>query len=223
MIFKNFIDNNILEYPILFLRSTYEKSEMMVLNHVFFVVGNGFHFKKGYPLAYGDDNDKLKIKTYKEKDMTSFFDKLHEFWYLDYNLPTRKFISDFNIKIPEIKEYSNNRYIYILDEEFVKKFNKKVDKYQGCNPSDEIAVVRKFHKLDEMLFINEVLFYPISMDHSKIAQITKHKRQNETDEYALKLLDYAENFYHNYPQKNKDYDIKSEIKKIQKLRSEIKK
>lgn len=220
MLFKNFIDNHILQYPILYFKDTYEKSEMMVLDQIFFVIGNGFSFKKGYPLA---DSNTMRIKTYEEKNMDAFFENYHKIWYLDLNLPTKRFITRFYMKVPEIKEYSNDRYLYIMNEKYANQFNESVDKYQGKNPSGELPIIRKFQKLDEMPFIDKVEFYPISMNYSRITQITRHKRQEETDEYALKLLDYAERFYQNNPIREKHIcDSEHEIKKIQKLRKDIK-
>ena len=69
-VFKNFIDNRILEYPILYFSQDYTRSKMKVLDQIFFVIGNGLEFKNGYPIC---NNSNHKMIKYDKVDIDEFF------------------------------------------------------------------------------------------------------------------------------------------------------
>lgn len=215
--FKDFIDNQMIEWPELFLKTTYEKSEASVLNHIFFVNGNGFEWKLGYPLL---PSGRKNLIRYNKVDMEWFFKNRKKIWYLDFNDETFKFIKKF--KFIPMKNYSNRNVWYVMDKSIVDDYNAKVDeelaKSSDKNHFDDFLYgIRKFKKVTHIFAIDKISFYPLCQ-YSKVNEILKQdKIVPETVEYALKTLDYAENFY----MKKKTKEAKTELQQIMKLKVEL--
>lgn len=225
--FKEHIDNQIIEYPTLFLKTTYQKSEAMVLDQIFFVIGNGYKWLDGYPLCMSGHDSIIK---YNPVDIDKFFEMRNSIYALDIdNEITRNYIS--NIDIPKIKEFSNNRYIYVKDCDFIEKFNKKVEKdFPNRFMEDIFDRVQMFESLSEIMWKDIVIFSMIHDKYSMIREITKQKNiRKETVRYGLKMLDYAEKLYTGnfgvrstqHMNKSKFVNPEKELEKIAELRQEI--
>ena len=220
-VFKNFIDNHILEYPIVYFRQDYTRSKMAVLDHIFFVIGNGLEFKNGYPLC---NNSNHKMIKYDKVDIDEFFenkDKVYllNIWSFDDGSTVNQYIKENNIDFDDIsiKKFSNQKVIYTYDVDFAMKWNKNAKKFNKSRGLFEHYLVY-FQRFDSyyFTFFNEECFYPIHKKYSLINQIKNQPViQKETLKYALELLEYAKNFYEN---KN---DMK-ELNKINKLIIEMK-
>lgn len=234
--FKEFIDHQILEFPTLYFKNDYKKSEMMVLDHIFFVIGNGYEWKDGYPLM-PSGNDELMV--YSSVDIDKFFDMKDDIYMLDVNDDTREYIKKLDYEVSCLKDFSNSSYIYVNDKELVDKYNsaERVRKENDImSRVDLFHRVNQFEKLvDDDRFVNYCSLYPISeFGYSMISEIKSQQMiQPETIEYALKFLNFAEEFYHN-PKKfqklpkgyrrmgfKSDIDSNEELKKIKILQEEI--
>lgn len=227
--FKEHIDNQIIRYPSLYFKTTYEKSEAMVLDQIFCVTGNGYEWFDGYPLCHSGCDS---ITEYKQIDIDKFFKMKRKIYMLKIeNEKTSKYIEGMNI--PVISEFSNERYIYTDDKEFAIRFNEKVKSdfkyYYNCDLFDR---VRLFEKPSEILYRDMVSFYGIHYNYSMITEITKQKViREETVRYGLKMLDYAErlykgNFGYNstrHMRKSSFVNAQEELEKVAKLRIELSK
>ena len=208
--FKNFIDKEILLWPDLFLKTTYEKSMMSVLDHVFFTIGNGFEWKNGYPLLHSGSKNLID---YPAVDIDLFFKKRKNIWMLVINnMKTHEFIKTFNFDY--LKDFSSEKVIYIDDKHFAEHYNNEVKNIESdLEVFDVFDRIDKFDKATKIWYNSQVSFYPISK-YSMINEINKQKViQDETVEYALKLLDYAEKYYLN-KKNEKDQLLKIEEARI---------
>ena len=217
-VFKNFIDNQIINHPILYLKTDYKKSEISVLDQIFFTVGNGFEWKDGYPLLPSGNKNLVK---YHKVDIEWFFKNRKKIWVLDFNEETLEFLKRFSFN--PMEHYSNGNCWYMMDKDIINDYNAEVDKELAKNPDgdpfDFLNGIRKFERVVDFFAGNKISFYPISK-HSKICQIFQQKTiQPETLYYAMKTLKYASNFY----SENKSEDSEAELEKINNLMNQIQK
>ncbi len=114
---KDHINQAIKRYPILYKAEDYKTSEMLVLNHLFLVIGNGYEWHDGYLCE-----DELKPYGEKKfKSLPKMFFKRREYTYKR----TTEAMYDFNKKHPDIIKWKLNivkkgkRYYYKYPKDVV--------------------------------------------------------------------------------------------------------
>lgn len=241
-VMKNFIDHSILKYPLLYLDENYSKSEIRVLDHIFFVIGNGYDWYWGYPLLDAESN---MLTYYADTDMEYFFNHKDDIYLLELNENTNSFIDKLNIDIPKMEKYSNDDKTIYIDVKnnkdalkIIEQYNSEVKKLSQKNISDRIMLIEsvndfiseRYKRIDILKKFNPNIpinqFYPISDKYSAIMQLEEKGATDEVYEYAHKLLDYAEEYYKNNktiaPYLNSDEEL-MKIQKIKKHLKEVKK
>lgn len=236
-VMKNFIDHSILKHPLLYLDENYLKSEIRVLNHIFFVIGNGYNWYGGYPLL---DSDTDMFTYYADIDIEYFFNNKAYIYHLSLNENTDNFINKLNIDIPKMEEYSNDKNIYIDVRnnsdvlKIIERYNTEAKKIPRINILDRIMLIKslndfiadKYKKIEILKKFNPNTpinqFYPISK-YSAITQLEENGAVDEVYEYAKKLLDCAEEYYRSNKITESYLNSDEELIKIQRIKEQLNK
>lgn len=206
--FKNFIDDAIINFPTLYLKNTYDESVFSVLNHIFFVIGNGFFWKNGYPFAiekvfcneYGEWYNKRNIlKSYKTKDINLIFDE--EIFFIDTddkpdcmcmirnNLSLRKELHNSRIGI------STKHGFFFKGLELRNKINYYIDEYNKTHEHIcKILCFRKY-KLSPYEISNHSAIMEMVNGKDYCGKLVELNNNQETLFYAKIIVDYALDFY----------------------------